>query len=105
MFFGATSFSASPFASPGGVSVAVTVNGVRMNFAIGNVVIQGKSLVLPTGKRVDLATGNVVVKIGQTVIVTGEELALATRDVSVITWNLIPPGASQIWIPIDPDNP
>jgi hypothetical protein len=105
MFFGATSFSASPFASPGGVNVTVTVNGVRMNFAIGNVVIQGKSLILPTGQRVDLATGNVVVKIGQTVIVTGEELALATRDVSVITWNLIPPGASQIWIPIDPDNP
>jgi hypothetical protein len=68
MFFGATSFSASPFASPGGVSVAVTVNGVRMNFAIGNVVIEGKALILPTGKRVDLATGNVqVVKIGQTV--------------------------------------
>jgi hypothetical protein len=44
MFFGATSFSASPFASPGGVNVTVTVNGVRMNFAIGNVVIQGKAL-------------------------------------------------------------
>jgi hypothetical protein len=78
-----------------------------MNFAIGNVVIEGKSLVLPTGKRVDLATGNVQVVLGQTVLVTGEELALATNlvDVSVITWNLIPPGASQIWIPIDPDNP
>jgi hypothetical protein len=105
MFFGATSFSASPFASPGGVSVQVLLNGVQMNFAIGNVVIEGKSLVLPTGQRVDLATGNVQVVLGQTVLVTGEELALATNLVDVINWNPIIPGATGIWIPIDPDNP
>jgi hypothetical protein len=105
MFFGATSFSASPFASPGGVSVQVLLNGVQMNFAIGNVVIEGKSLVLPTGQRVDLATGNVQVVLGQTVLVTGEELALATNLVDVINWNPIIPGATGIWIPIDPNNP
>jgi hypothetical protein len=105
MFFGATSFSSSPFASPGGVSVQVLLNGVQMNFAIGNVVIEGKSLVLPTGQRVDLATGNVQVVLGQTVLVTGEELALATNLVDVINWNPIIPGATGIWIPIDPNNP
>ena len=105
MFFGATSFSASPFASPGGVSVQVLLNGVQMNFAIGNVVIEGKSLVLPTGQRVDLATGNVQVVLGQTVLVTGEELALATNLVDVINWNPIIPGVTGIWIPIDPNNP
>jgi hypothetical protein len=78
MLFGATPFSNSPFADPGGVSIFVTVSGQRMNFAIGNVVIEGKSVVLPTGQRVDLATGDVVIKIGQTVLVTGQELALAT---------------------------
>jgi hypothetical protein len=76
MLFGATPFSNSPFADPGGVSIFVTVSGQRMNFAIGNVQIIGKSVVLPTGQRVDLATGDVVIKIGQTVLVTGEELAL-----------------------------
>jgi len=105
MFFGATSFSSSPFPSPGGLSVQVLLNGVQMNFAIGNVVIEGKSLVLPTGQRVDLATGNVQVVLGQTVLVTGEELALATNLVDVINWNPIIPGATGIWIPIDPDNP
>jgi hypothetical protein len=105
MLFGATPFSNSPFADPGGVSIFVTVNGQRMNFAIGNVQIIGKAVVLPTGQRVDLATGDVVVKIGQTVIVTGEELALATDTVDVISWNPIIPGATGIWIPIDPDNP
>jgi lipopolysaccharide assembly outer membrane protein LptD (OstA) len=105
MFFGATSFGASPFASPGGVSVQVLLNGVQMNFAIGNVVIEGKSLVLPTGQRVNLSTGNVQVVLGQTVLVTGEELALATNLVDVINWNPIIPGATGVWVRIDPDNP
>ena len=79
MLFGATPFSNSPFADPGGVSIFVTVNGQRMNFAIGNVQIIGKAIVLPTGQRIDLATGDVVVKIGQTVIVTGE-----SSDASIV---------------------
>ena len=105
MFFGGSSFASSPFADPGGVSVFVTVNGQRMNFAIGNVQIIGKAVVLPTGQRVDLATGDVVIKIGQTVLVTGQELALATDLVDVISWNPIIPGATGVWVPIDPDNP
>ena len=105
MLFGATSFAQGAFADPGGLSVSFTVNGVQMNVAVGNVTIQGKALVLPSGQRVDLATGNVEVKIGQTVIVTGEQLALATNTIDVISWNPIPPGANQIWVPIDPDNP
>jgi len=105
MLFGATPFSNSPFADPGGVSIFVTVSGQRMNFAIGNVQIIGKSVVLPTGQRVDLATGDVVVKIGQTVLVTGQELELATSLVDVISWIPIDPGATGVWVPIDPDNP
>ena len=100
MLFGATPFSNSPFADPGGVSIFVTVSGQRMNFAIGNVQIIGKAVVLPTGQRVDLATGDVVIKIGQTVLVTGEELALATDTVDVINWNPIIPGATQTWSPV-----
>jgi hypothetical protein len=105
MFFGGSSFASSPFADPGGVSVFVTVNGQRMNFAIGNVQIIGKAVVLPTGQRVNLSTGDVVVKIGQTVLVTGQELELATDLVDVISWNPIIPGATGVWVPIDPDNP
>ena len=105
MLFGATPFSNSPFADPGGVSIFVTVSGQRLNFAIGNVQIIGKAVILPTGQRVDLATGDVVVKIGQTVLVTGEELALATSTVDVISWIPIDPGATGVWVPIDPDNP
>ena len=105
MLFGATTFSQAAFADQGGVSVQVILNGQQLNFAIGNVVIEGKSIVLPTGDRVNLATGNVQVVLGQTVLVTGKELALANNTVNVINWTPIPPGASQIWIPIDPDNP
>ena len=39
MLFGAVPFAAAPFADPGGVSVQVVLNGVQMNFAIGDVVI------------------------------------------------------------------
>jgi lipopolysaccharide assembly outer membrane protein LptD (OstA) len=105
MLFGATPFSNSPFADPGGISVQVLLNGQQLNFAVGNVVIEGKSLVLPTGERVNLATGNVQVVLGQTVLVTGEELALATDLVDVINWNPIDPNATGVWVPIDPLNP
>ena len=64
-----------------------------------------KRQVLPNGNRVNLATGDVEIKIGKTVIVTGEELALATNTIDVISWNPIIPGATGIWIPIDPENP
>jgi hypothetical protein len=105
MYFGGSSFAASPFGDPGGVSVFVTVNGQRMNFAIGNVQIIGKAVILPNGQRVNISTGNVEIKIGQTVVVTGQELELATSTVDVISWIPIDPGATGVWTPIDPLNP
>ena len=83
MFFGATSFSAAPFAGVGVVNITVQ----------------------PTGNRLNLSIGNTSVGLVTTVPVTGKQINLATDSINVITWNLIPPGASQIWIPIDPDNP
>ena len=105
MYFGGSSFAASPFGDPGGVSVFVTVNGQRMNFAIGNVQIIGKAVILPNGQRVNISTGNVEIKIGKTVVVTGQELELATSTVDVISWIPIDPGATGVWTPIDPLNP
>ena len=105
MYFGGSTFAGAPFADPGVVSIFVTVSGQRLNFSVGNVVIEGKSVVLPTGQRVNLSTGNVVIKIGQTVVLSGNQINLATNPVSVISWNPIPPGVNQVWVPIDPDNP
>ena len=51
MLFGATTFANSPFADPGGISVQVLVNGQQLNFAIGNVVIEGKSNLGPNRSR------------------------------------------------------
>ena len=83
MFFGATSFSATTFAGVGIQNVTVLVNGKRVNVAIGNT-------------AVDLITR---------VPITGQQLNLATGTASVISWSIIDPGANQIWVPIDPDNP
>lgn len=83
MFFGATSFSAAPFAGIGVVNATVLATGNRLNINIGNT-------------NVGLIT---------TVSVTGNRFNLATGDLSVVSWTPIPPNVNQIWIPIDPDNP
>ena len=83
MFFGATSFAAAPFAGVGITNVVVNATGNRLNLSIGNT-------------SVSLVT---------TIAVTGNQLNLANNTVDVINWNAINPGATGIWIPIDPDNP
>ena len=83
MFFGATTFAAAPFAGVGVVNITVQATGNQFNLAIGNT-------------NVGLVT---------TVPVTGKQINLANNVVNVINWNQIPPGASQIWVPIDPENP
>ena len=83
MFFGATSFAAAPFAGVGVVNITVQATGNRLNLSIGNT-------------SVSLVT---------TIAVTGNQLNLANNTVDVINWNAINPGATGIWIPIDPENP
>jgi len=83
MFFGATSFAAAPFAGVGVVNITVQ----------------------PTGNRINAAIGNVQVGLVTSVPVTGNKFNLATNTVDVINWNQIIPGATGIWIPIDPNNP
>lgn len=83
MFFGATTFAAAPFAGVGVVNITVQ----------------------PTGNQFNLAIGNTNVGLITNVAVTGNQINLANNTINVINWTPIPPGASQIWIPIDPDNP
>ena len=83
MFFGTTSFASTPFA------------GVGITNAIVNA----------TGSRINVAIGNVVADVTMRVNVTGNQINLATNTIDVISWNPINPGATGIWIPIDPDNP
>jgi len=83
MFFGATSFASTPFAGVG----------------ITNVIVNA------TGNRINVSIGNTAVNIVTAVPVTGQRFNLATNTIDVITWNQINPGATGIWIPIDPDNP
>ena len=83
MLFGSQSFSAAPFSS---------------QYVLD-------STVLLTGNRFNISIGNTTVAIVKVVPVTGNQINLANNTVNVINWTPIPPGASQIWIPIDPDNP
>lgn len=83
MFFGATTFAAAPFAGVGIVNITVQ----------------------PTGNQINIAVGNTNVGLVTTVPVTGKQINLATNTIDVISWNPIIPGATGVWIPIDPDNP
>jgi len=105
MFFGGSSFASSPFGDPGGVSIAFTVTGSRINVDTGDVAISASARILPNGSQIELTIGNVTVRLPATVLVTGVELNLATNTIDVISWNPIIPGATGVWVPIDPDNP
>ena len=83
MLFGSQSFSAAPFSSQYVQDSAVLLNGNQFNITIGNTTVS-------------------IVKV---VPVTGNQINLATDTVDVISWNPIIPGATGVWIPIDPDNP
>ena len=83
MFFGATSFAAAPFAGVGVVNITVQ----------------------PTGNRLNIAVGNTNVGLVTQVPVLGNQINLATNLVDVINWNPIIPGATGVWVPIDPENP
>ena len=83
MLFGATPFASTTFAGVGIQNVTILANGNRLNLTIGNTTI-GQITPVP---------------------VTGNQFNLATGDAFVVSWNGIDPGATQIWVPIDPDNP
>ena len=83
MLFGATPFSSTTFAGVGIQNVVVSVNGKRINVAIGNTNIELITEAPVTGKQINLASGTV----------------------NVISWNAIIPGATGTWVPIDPNNP
>tara|TARA_R100001163_G_C5007204_1_gene154328 strand:- start:474 stop:728 length:255 start_codon:yes stop_codon:yes gene_type:complete len=83
MFFGNTTFAQTTFSDIGSstVSPVVIVSGNRLNISIGNIAPIPNQLIVPTGQQFNVAT----------------------NPVSVITWNPIPPGVNQVWVPVDPD--
>ena len=81
MFFGAQAFSSAPFAGEFVQKGIVNLTGNGLNIAIGNI------------------------RIVNPIDVTGNQINLASGTVSVVSWTPIPPGATQVWVPIDPNDP
>ena len=75
------------------------------NSAFSGTVVIGKARILPNGSEVEITIGNVTIRVNRNVLVSGNQINLATDIVDVISWNPIIPGATGVWIPIDPDNP
>jgi len=62
-----------------------------------------QTLEIPTGTQLNIAIGNISPIPNQLIVPTGQQFNVATNPVSVITWNPIPPGVNQVWVPVDPD--
>ena len=105
MYFGGSSFAAAPFGSSGGISIRAVVTGSRVNLSTGSPTITGGVVLTLTGSRINATIGNVTTRVDQQVTVSGNRINLATGTVDVISWNPIPPGVNQTWVPIDPLNP
>ena len=105
MYFGGSSFAAAPFGSSGGISIRAAVTGSRVNLNSGSPVIIGKVVVTLSGNRINATIGNVTTRVDQQVAVTGNRISRATGTVDVISWDPVPPGVNQTWVPIDPLNP
>ena len=83
MFFGTTTFVQTTFSDIGNNTVS--------------------PVVIPTGTQLNIAIGNISPIPNVLIVPTGVQFSLATNPVSVITWNPIPPGVNQVWVPVDPD--
>ena len=75
MFFGTTTFAQTTFSDIGSSQVSPVV----------------------------IVSGNIGPIPNVLIVPTGVQFSLATNPVSVITWNPIPPGVNQVWVPVDPD--
>jgi len=110
--YGGSSFTepTSAFSPDGSTSVLLHFDGANgsttiTNSAFSGTVVIGKARILPNGSEVEITIGNVTIIVNKNVLLTGTQINLATNTIDVISWNPIPPGANQIWVPIDPDNP
>ena len=83
MFFGTSTFAQTTFSDIGSSTVS--------------------PVVIPTGTQLNIAIGNIGPIPNVLIVPTGQQLNVATNPVSVITWNPIPPGVNQVWVPVDPD--
>jgi len=61
------------------------------------------SVVIPVGSQINVSIGNLGPIPDVLIVPTGVQLNVATSTPSVISWNPIPPGVTQVWVPIDPD--
>ena len=105
MYFGGSSFAAAPFGATAGQCIRASVSGSRVNLSTGSPTITGGVVITLSGNRINATIGNVTTRADQQVAVTGNRINLATGTVDVISWNPVPPGVNQTWVPIDPLNP
>ena len=110
--YGGSSFTepTSAFSPDGSTSVLLHFDGANgsttiTNSAFSGTVVIGKARILPNGSEVEITIGNVTIRVNRNVLVSGNQINLATNTIDVISWNPIIPGATGVWIPIDPDNP
>ena len=80
------------------------ITGVKNELVLGTgtVTVSAGATAEPSGNSVVISSGTVTITGTAKVVPTGAELTLATGTVAAITWSEIQPGATMVWVPIDP---
>ena len=80
----------------------ISPTGSPLTLATGTVTVSADANMSVSGNALTIATGTVTVSASANVDVTGSALTLATKDVTAITWSAVVPGATMVWIPLEP---
>ena len=76
---------------------------VRSSNSTLNGAVSSSATINISAANPSISIGNIATIPNQLIVPTGVQFSLATNPVSVITWNPIPPGVNQVWVPVDPD--
>jgi lipopolysaccharide export system protein LptA len=84
----------------GDANITVSGNPLTLNSAL--VVASTSVDITVPGNPLTLRSQTVNITGGANIDVSGNALTITCNDVGVITWNPIIPGATNVWIPIEP---
>ena len=81
-------------------NVNITASPLTLNSAL--VTASGAGNISISGMPLTLKASSVTITGSANIDATANQLTITSNDVGVITWNPIIPGATNVWIPIEP---
>ena len=80
----------------------VTPDPTPLTVGVGTITVSAAANVSVTGNQLTVSSGTVTITAAANVEPDATPLTLNVTSPGIITWNDIDPGASQVWVPIEP---